>query len=144
MIIRKCQPNDLEGLTELMVDLGYPTDLEKLGERLDKIHSTPMYSTFVAELNDNVVGMIGVRQLHSYENDEVVTQISALVTKSEYQGRGVGKALVSFVEEWAVSIGSTVLVLTSGIKEERMKAHNFYNSIGFEVTGYRFVKRLCK
>jgi len=142
MIIRSFHPNDLESLCELMVDLGYPSDLENLRKRMEKIQTNPMYFTFVAEIDEKVVGMIGVRQLYSYENDDVVTQVSALVTKSEYQGRGIGKALMRFVEDWAVSNGSTVIVLTSGIKENRLKAHEFYKSIGFEVTGYRFIKKL--
>lgn len=139
MIIRNYHTNDLESLSDLMVDLSHPSELENLRKRIEKIELNPMYVTFVAEINGTVVGMVGARQLFSYEYDEIVTQISALVMKREYQGQGIGKGLVSFVEDWAVSNGSTIIVLTSGIKENRIKAHNFYKSIGFEVTGYRFV-----
>ncbi|MNJ70458.1 Acetyltransferase (GNAT) family protein [compost metagenome] len=60
-----------------------------------------MYQTFVAEEQGDLVGMIGIRQLFSYEVDEVATQISALVTKREFQRKGIGKALVQYVEEWS-------------------------------------------
>jgi len=35
-----------------------------------------------------------------------------------------------------------VLHLTSGIRPERERAHAFYQKRGFQVTGYRFVKKL--
>lgn len=142
MKIRPYQSDDLVSLTDLMVDLGHPTDQESLKPRMGNIQSNPMYGTFIAEMDGKAVGMIGVRQLYGYEHDHVVTQISALVTKSEYQGMGIGTSLVRYVEEWAKSKGSSFLVLTSGIKENRKKAHQFYESIGFEVTGYRFVKKI--
>ena len=66
------------------------------------------------------------------------------MTKKEFRNRGIGKALIKCVEEWAVMEGSEVIVLTSGIKEERIKAHDFYKSIGFDITGYRFVKKITK
>jgi len=140
--VRAYQTSDLHSLTELMSDLGYPSKPELMSTRIARIESSPLHHTFVAEVQGEIVGMIGIRQLYSYEVDEVVTQISALVTKTEFQGRGIGKALVQFVEEWAKKNGSEIVVLTSGIKEERKKAHEFYKSINFEITGYRFVKRL--
>jgi GNAT superfamily N-acetyltransferase len=142
MIIRDYRSQDLESLTELMADLGYPTILENMRRRIEKIQSNPMYFTFVAEINREIVGMIGARQLYSYEVDEVVTQISALVTKKEFRNRGIGRALVNFIEEWAITNDSEIIVLTSGIKENRLKAHEFYKSIGFDITGYRFVKKI--
>lgn len=142
MNIRAYQTNDLNSITELMSVLGYPSKPEIMRTRLERIEANPLYHTFVAEEQGELVGMIGIRQLYSYEADEAVTQISALVTKREHQGKGIGKALVQFVEEWAQENGSHMIVLTSGIKEERKKAHEFYKSLNFDITGYRFVKRL--
>ena len=144
MIIRRYQSNDLESLTELMSDLGYPSNLIEMKKRIARIHSNPFYSTFVAEMNGVVVGMVGIRQLFTYEFDNVVTQISALVTKKEYRNKGIGRALVRYAEEWAIQEGSDVIVLTSGNKEERLKAHEFYKLNGYVITGYRFVKKLIK
>lgn len=142
MIIREYRLEDLEALTALMGDLGYPTDINNMQNRLERIHSTPMYYTFVAEEAGSVVGMIGVRLVYYYEDDGLAAQIAALVTKREHQGKGIGRALVQFVEDWALEKGAAVLFLTSGIKEERKKAHEFYKAIGFDITGYRFVKKL--
>ncbi|MDQ8735322.1 GNAT family N-acetyltransferase [Paenibacillus sp. LHD-38] len=140
--VRPYQPEDLIVMTELMKDLGYPTTEEQMRNRMSVIETLSGTFTFLADLNGKAVGMMGIRHVYSYEEDGFVIQISLLVTKKEYEGQGIGKALVSFAESWAVAQDAEILYLTSGIKPERERAHAFYKAIGFEATGYRFVKRL--
>lgn len=142
ILIREYNPSDINVLAELMGDLGYPTSLGDMSRRMSNIESNPYCFTFVATWKEQVVGMIGVRLLINYEIDDSVTQISALVVNKEYQGRGIGKSLLNFIEEWSRSKGSNILYLTSGTKEERKPAHEFYKEMGFELTGYRFIKNL--
>jgi GNAT superfamily N-acetyltransferase len=125
-----------------MHDLGYPTTVESMRNRMNVIDNIPLSFTFVATLEERVVGMMGIRQNYFYEDDGITTQISLLVTKKEYQGQGIWKALVGFAEDWALERGSNMLYLTSGIKPERIRAHEFYKSLGFDASGYRFVKKL--
>ena len=140
--IRPYHPDDLESMTDLMNDLGYPTTVDRMKHRMEQMEAAPHCHTFVATIDEKVVGMIGIRQVHFYENDGCATQISALVTKKQYEGQGIGTALVRYAEEWALQHKSNVLFLTSGMKPERIRAHQFYKDRGFEITGYRFVKRL--
>jgi GNAT superfamily N-acetyltransferase len=140
--IRPFNSDDVEPLAELMSDLGYPTTADQMKQRMKYIEAEPNYYTFVATMNGIVVGMIGIRQVFYYEEDGCATQISALVTKKEFEGQGVGTALIRFSEKWAVDHHSNGLYLTSGMKPERIRAHEFYKKQGFEITGYRFVKRL--
>lgn len=140
--VRKYESKDLDTLTELMSDLGSPSTKEEMKDRMKLIQNQSGLFTFVATLNDKVVGMIGVRQNFTYTSNKVITQISALVTKKEYQGQGIGRALIQFIEEWTRNNGSDFLYLTSGIREERTVAHEFYKKNGFDITGYRFVKRI--
>ncbi|CAM3924089.1 GNAT family N-acetyltransferase [Paenibacillus alkaliterrae] len=140
--IRAYQVKDLVPMTELMFDLGYPTSVDSMKNRMSIIENLTEYATYVAEIAEKVVGMIGIRQIYSYEEDGFVTQISLLVTKKEYEGRGIGTALVRFAEEWAKERHSPMLYLTSGIKPERVRAHEFYKTLGFETSGYRFTKKL--
>ncbi|PZD97296.1 GNAT family N-acetyltransferase [Paenibacillus sambharensis] len=122
MIIRNYHSNDLEALTELMADLGYPTDMVSMEYRMEIIQSSPTNFTFVAEDNGHDVGMIVVREVYYYEDDGASAQLSALVAKQEHQGKGIGRALVRYVESWALERGIKVLTLTSGIKEERVNS----------------------
>ncbi|MNO73981.1 aminoalkylphosphonic acid N-acetyltransferase [compost metagenome] len=139
--IREYHSNDLEALTELMADLGYPSEMNSMRSRMKAIEENASYYTFVASLDAQVIGMIGVRLVNYYEADGIHAQISCLVTKQHYQGQGVGKQLIRFVESWAKEKGTDGLSLTSGIKEERVDAHEFYKKMGFKINGYRFVKK---
>jgi GNAT superfamily N-acetyltransferase len=141
LVIREYSFSDIDVITELMSDLGHPTTKEQMLRRMKNISSNPMYCTFVAELKGNVVGMVGLRQLYSYEGDNKAIQISALVTKVAYRGLGIGKALIKQAESWAKENGANVIVLTSGNRPEREEAHKFYKHLGYFVSGVRFTKR---
>jgi N-acetylglutamate synthase-like GNAT family acetyltransferase len=140
--IRRYTSLDLEPITELMSDLGYSTSIQEMERRMLLIESNKGYFTFVATINNEVVGMMGIRQLLNYETSDVVTQISSLVVKANHQGKGIGSALLKYIEQWTRQSGSKILYLTSGINEDRYKAHDFYKKYGFEMTGYRFVKNI--
>ncbi|MBP2002246.1 GNAT superfamily N-acetyltransferase [Paenibacillus shirakamiensis] len=140
--IRSYEAQDLTALTSLMGDLGYPTDVDTMAKRMDTITKLPLYYTFMAVLDHEVVGMMGLRLVYYHEGDQVTAQISTLVTKAEVQGRGVGKALVHFAEHWAKEQGSRDIYLNSGTKPEREAAHQFYKAMGYEINGYRFAKKL--
>jgi len=140
--IRPYAHGDLEAVTVLMEDLGYPTSMDNMLQRMSRIESIPEYATFVAEQDGQVVGMIGVRQVYYYEGNGHVTQIALLVVTKEHQGQGIGSGLLSFVESWAKERGSASLYLTSGNKPERLEAHALYRRAGYESNGYRFVKSI--
>lgn len=141
VLIRKYNPSDLEAVTDLMTDLGYPTDVHSMKQRMKLIENNPGYFTFVATQDNEVVGMIGTRLIHYYEGNGVTVQISIVVVKEDFQGKGIGNELLGFIENWAKEKGANSLYLTSGIKPERIKAHEFYKKNGFDINGYRFVKR---
>ncbi|WJH35422.1 GNAT family N-acetyltransferase [Paenibacillus sp. CC-CFT747] len=140
--IRKYVSRDLDEITELMTDLGHAASKEQMQKRLEAISSIPQYRTFVAEREGKIAGMIGLRLLYSYEEDDPVVQISAMVTKTEYRGQGIGRALLRQGEKWAGEIGAKAMVLTSGNRPEREHAHEFYKQLGYMVSGFRFSKRL--
>lgn len=141
-IIREYTSSDIEAITELMSDLDHPASKPQMQKRMEIISSNPMYLTLVAELDGIVIGMIGLRQLYGYEYDHPVIQISALVTKAEYRGLGIGQALMKQAEAWAQECGASTLVLTSGNRPEREGAHQFYQRLGYSITGSRFTKTL--
>ena len=143
MEIRKYKSSDIVFFTELMTDLGYPSSLDVMKLRMERIDSNPNYFTFVATINKTVVGMIGVTFHNTYTNNSVKTQITSLVTKKEFRGHGIAKKLVRYVEEWAISeVGSRFVYLLSGISEKRITAHELYKYLGYKITGYRFLKHL--
>lgn len=142
LMIRPFEWGDLEETTRLMGDLGYPSSMEQTQRRMERLHADPESWTFVAVADGEVTGMIGIRRTQYYESDDLTAQVMALVTKKARQGSGVGKALIAYAEQWAAANECTSLTLTSGIKPDRLIAHEFYKKRGFDITGYRFVKKL--
>ncbi|MEK4059307.1 MULTISPECIES: GNAT family N-acetyltransferase [Paenibacillus] len=142
--IRKCGMNDLERVTALLREFGYPTTLSVMKERMEGMENDPFHCTLVAELDNEVVGMIGLRQVKSYyKHADCITEINALIVSEELRGNGLGKRLVAAAEEWARGQGCCQLFLRSGNRVERAPAHAFYRHMGFEqTTGYRFNKAL--
>ncbi len=64
----------------------------------------------------------------------------ALVVREDQRRKRIGEALAHTVEDEARARGCSVVVL--GSAERRADAHAFYERIGYEYTGRRFVKRL--
>lgn len=140
VIIRDAKETDVEALAELMDYLGYPTSSRRMGNRFERISAHPSYSTLVAECGDGVVGMVGLETGHYYELDESYARISAFVVHPGYRRRGVGRSLILAAEQRAIGLGAERVSLDSGT--HRPGAHRFYEDSGYEITGYRFFKRI--
>jgi GNAT superfamily N-acetyltransferase len=138
--IRAATEEDIATLAGLMTELGYPTSVEEMDRRFRGISSDPSYGTLVAERNGRVVGMAGVHLQRTYEADGEVARIMSFVVGTGERGSGVGRALISAVEDWARRRGAADIMLTT--HERRAGAHAFYRHMGYDRTGYRFYKEL--
>ncbi len=79
---------------------------------------------------------------YGYEHNAKYIRVLALVTGKDFRNKGVGKALMMEAEKWATEIDAYMIVLTSGLRDERKTAHAFYQHIGYEIKSSGFVKRL--
>ena len=98
--IRQYHPNDCNDVAALMDELGYLVSLEDMKHRMQNIEASSSHHTFVALINGNVAGMVGIR-LDGIMRAIMLPQISTIVTKSIYRGQGVGTRFIQFVEQWA-------------------------------------------
>ena len=138
--IRHAQPGDAAVLAQLMCELGYETKPTEMETRLKLILSNPAYKTFVAVMDGRVCGMIGTLAYSSYEHDDPSGRILALVTLTASRRHGIGRALIATAEKDFVQRGVTRVTLDARLTRE--DAHKFYESLGYERNGWRFVKRL--
>jgi len=138
--IRDAELNDAPELAVLMCELGYETDRTEMATRLKSILSTSGYKTFVAIVDGRVCGMIGTIMYPSYEHNDPGARILALVTLSAARRRGIGRALIAVAEKDLAKKGiRRVSLNTQLIRED---ARKFYESLGYERNGWRFVKQL--
>jgi GNAT superfamily N-acetyltransferase len=138
VIIREARYEDSYELSFLMGELGYPTAPEEMTERLETLLPNAEYACFVACVNDQVIGMIGLAKGIYFEKNGCYARISALVVSEEFRGNGIGKRLVRYGEEWAKEQGATAILLNSG--KHRTDTHEFYRSLDYDDTGLRFIK----
>ena len=142
MIIRALTESDIGRLTDLLLQLGYPSNIGTLKNRFEKIRQHPDYQTLVAEYDGKVVGMIGLSKSYYYELDGFYVRILALIVDSDYRNQGIGKKLIDDAEKWARTIGASGISLNTGNRPERLATHRFYKNRGYNEKSIGFVKSL--
>jgi GNAT superfamily N-acetyltransferase len=138
--VRDAWIGDAEQVAQLITELGYPTTVEAMKERLAVILADPKSATFVAESGTSLVGVAGVTIDRYYEKDGLYSRLVVLAVRSTARGAGIGHQLVDAIERWAASKGAREVFVSSGV--DRTDAHVFYERCGYARTGFRFVKQL--
>lgn len=138
--IRAAEMNDAAALAQLMRELGYETTPSEMQMRMGRISGDECYRTFVAVLDGKVCGMIGTLTCPSYEHNDPGGRILALATLSTTRRRGIGRALIGTAEKDFAQRGIRRVALNTRLARE--DAHKFYESLGYERNGWRFVKQL--
>ena len=140
-VVRSAVITDAKALAKISTsDLGYNCSNELVEHRLSTLDNS-REQIFVAELSGEVVGFVHI-ELYNCIYCEAGTNILGLAVASEYQRKGIGKALMAAAEQWARTQGVAFVRLNSGSK--RKEAHKFYRSIGYdnEKSQIRFMKML--
>jgi ribosomal protein S18 acetylase RimI-like enzyme len=125
-------------IADLVSNLGYPTSPRQMEVRLQTIFADSSYATFVALLDSKVLGFVGLHVGLLYENDNQYGQIMAIAISRDYRRMGIGRRLMHLAEETMAQMGAQIFVLGSG--NHRIDAHAFYEALGYEFTGRRYVK----
>ena len=123
-----------------MCELGYETTAAAMRRRLKSILCDVRYRTLLAEVDGKVSGMIGTLTHPSYEHNDPSGRILALVTLPGARRRGIGRALIAFAEKDFAQ--KAVARVSLDTRLTRKDAHQFYESLGYERNGWRFVKQL--
>ncbi len=119
---------DAGAIAELCGVLGYRVDPEHARARLAQRGEED--ELFVAEEDGLAVGWIEVSVEHALTLTKPSVVVTGLVVAEPARGRGVGRALVERVGEWAREHGCRTVRVRSRV--EREGAHRFYESLGFE------------
>jgi ribosomal protein S18 acetylase RimI-like enzyme len=140
LTIRNASLSDARALASLMRELGYETARAQMRQRLKSILSDGGFRTFVAEIDDQVCGMIGTLRHARHEHNDPSGKIIALVVSKKQRRTGIGRALIAAAEKDFTNKGVTRVSLTARFTREL--AHQFYEALGYERNGWRFVKQL--
>lgn len=127
--IRQCEVIDAAAVYELNAkEMGYDYPKDKTEEKLIQLTKSDKDKIFVA-LADNIV----VGYVHANDYDLIyaphMKNIMGIAVSSGFRKKGIGKALLSAVEDWARESGACGVRLVSGAA--RTGAHEFYRHCGY-------------
>ena len=138
--IRKAELKDISDLRCLFVDLlGHELTDADVANRLSMVENSSIDELYVLEQENTIQGLLGFRIRENVEEPSRYGEISVVVSKSEMRKKGIGRALMEFAETRAKELGCKGTWLVSGFGREE-EAHKFYSKLGYNITGYRFVK----
>ena len=140
--VRRMTEADAEAVNELVIQLGYPTDIGKTETAIRAVLGSDGGDAFVAEDPEgHVIGWAHVFMVPYIESGPNA-ELGGLVVDDKYRGAGAGRALIEHVESWARERGAVDLALRTNIV--RAGAHKFYEHLGFEKqkTQHKFRKRV--
>jgi GNAT superfamily N-acetyltransferase len=140
--LRDAVDSDAEQISVLITELGYPTTAHEIDTRFSDIKQDVNYRTLVMIKDDMIVGMAGLFKGYWYEKNGSYVRVLAFVIKQDHRGQSLGKKLLQEIEKWAVDIGANSVILSSGNRDERIAAHQFYQSRGYEIRSSGFIKTL--
>ena len=140
--IRQVQKEDYADICALInSELGYPdVKLDELALRMEIMSQDKNYTTFVALLDNKIVGFIGTVRCIAFEVSSECMRIIALAVSNKNRNKGIGSSLLKHAEDFAFLKGITVFALNSGM--QRLDAHMFYERNGYNKKSYGFVKEI--
>jgi ribosomal protein S18 acetylase RimI-like enzyme len=127
--IREALPTDVAALAELSGQLGYPSSVQEISGRLERILGSGEHLVLTAIRPDgSVVGWIHVFIALRVESDGFA-EIGGLVVTEELRGRGVGRSLLRAAEKWVADQETRKLRVRT--RSTRDDARAFYERLGF-------------
>jgi len=138
--IRKAVVGDTRKIAILLKELGYPNTIKFAKAKITELSKSKIDFVFVAEIEGKVVAFAHLHIAKMMHEPGKLSRIMAIVVSKDYSRVGIGKKLMSFLEDKARSAGCSKMELTSG--SHRKGAHKFYENLGYFEKPKRFLKKL--
>ena len=142
---REINTADAQEVAEICkVALGYDVDVENVEKQIAKLTNDNKHNIIIGFENEQTRKIIGFVHAELYESLYMDTglNILGLAVDSNFQGQGIGKKLMSSIEDYALKNNISYIRLNSNVR--RIGAHKFYESIGYvcDKTQKRLIKKL--
>lgn len=130
MAIRMANYNDVNAVYELICELEkceFNKEKFKTTYKINLINDSLHY--YVFEEDEIILGFGSLAVLRPLHHEERVAEIQELIVRKEARGRGVGKAILIYIESIARSLNLERIEIASNLK--RLDAHRFYEREGY-------------
>jgi len=141
VVVREATVADAAALAPLLGELGYPADPAPLEQRMARMLRRDDQKILIAENADGALGLLALHIFPVLAYDRDLAMIMALVVAERARGLGVGRQLVDHAGAIGKSLGASRLMVTTHVR--RADAHAFYERLGFEFTGRRYVRPIA-
>ena len=140
VVLREATVADAPALAPLLGELGYPVTETALTLRMRRLIARDDQKILIAENASGVLGLLALHVFPVLAYDRDLAMIMALVITARARGLGVGRQLVDRAAAIGKSLGANRLMVTTHVR--RADAHAFYERLGFEFTGRRYVRSI--
>ncbi|MDA8596077.1 GNAT family N-acetyltransferase [Flavobacteriaceae bacterium] len=130
------EKKDIINIIPLLSKLNQKTPIELLKSRVIEM-SNQNYECIGIYDNQKLIGICGLWYMTRHYLGNSVEPDHVYINE-EYRGRGIGKELFVFLENYLKTKGIEALELNT--YTENRKSHKFYYNEGYEIYGYHFVK----
>lgn len=147
--IRPAQREDVAAIAEMFAsdtigghgDSADPADLPVYLAAYERIKASPNDTLYVAEVDGVIAGTFQTSLTTTMTGrGSVLMTIEAVHTRQALRGRGIGEAMIRYAIALARENGVAKIQLASNKK--RLRAHGFYERLGFERSHYGFKMKL--
>ena len=133
--LRFAEISDVEPILSLMIQLGYPQDLNNFKRRFQLFTQEKNNKVVVAETKGKIIGWVAWSKNILFVSEATRIHIEGLVVDQDHRGKKVGKSLMLYVEDFAQQFNPCIIDLTSGLRREKDGSHDFYKSLGYQNEG---------
>jgi GNAT superfamily N-acetyltransferase len=127
--VRKATSDDASSIARLSSQLGYPASDVEMRDRICGLLDSPTHAVYVAASGTPVLGWATGELRLSLETGRRV-EITGLVVDATTRREGIGRALVSRIEQWALQNGVNTILVRSNVS--RAESHLFYAQLGYD------------
>ena len=138
IVVRPATESDAASISVLLSELGYPLEVALVKENIALLATSSNDIVLVAEADSCIVGALSFHAMPLFHVVGKLGRISTLVMSAQWQRHGVGRKLVQAAEAFGWSQGCIKIEVTSG--DHRAGAHEFYQSLGYQLDERRFIK----
>jgi GNAT superfamily N-acetyltransferase len=126
--LRNARLDDAAQIARLADELGYPAKTQEIATRLTALLPQSHHHVVVAQGDDGLLGWIAVERRLTLESGERIEIVGLVVSPIARRG-GIGQALVTDAERWALAQGFDSIVVRSNVA--RAESHPFYERLGY-------------
>ncbi len=141
MLIREARTTDANALSDLLGQLGYPSNEKKSAEKIEA-YKTEGYKMLLAEQDQKVIGFIALHYYHTPHLPGPTGRITAFCIDETSRGHGLGTKLLQAAEEYFNQQNCFKIEVTSN--QNRTETHRYYLKLNYQETSRHFVKFLRK